>query len=87
VEHQDVRARVPDASFDVVTFHSNIYYFSVDERVSLLRHAAAFLAPGGRLLLTTTGVGCGPMAVGLDIWSAGTEGCGRLPAPAELVGQ
>jgi SAM-dependent methyltransferase len=87
VDKGDVRDRTPEAVFDLVTFHNNIYYFPVDERVALLRHARAFLKPGGRLLLTTACSGGSPAAVGLDIWSAGTERCGRLPAPDELVAQ
>ena len=87
VEPGDVRKRAPEAVFDLVTFHNNIYYFPVGERVALLRHALAFLKPGGRLLLTTSCSGGGPLGVALDIWSAGTEGCGRLPAAAELVAQ
>ncbi len=87
VDTGDVRQRAAEAAFDLVTFHNNIYYFAVDERVALLRHARSFLKPGGRLLLTTACSGGGPVGVALDIWSAGTEGCGRLPAAAELVAQ
>jgi len=87
VEKGDVREREPEAVFDLVTFHNNVYYFPVDERVALLRHALAFLKPGGKLLLTTACSGGGLMSVGLDIWSAGTERCGRLPAPEELLAQ
>lgn len=87
VDKGDVRDRAPEPVFDVVTFHNNIYYFPVDERVALLRHAARFLVPGGRILLTTACSGGSPAAVVLDIWSAGTRGCGRLPGPPELVSQ
>jgi len=87
VDKGDVRERTPEAIHDVVTFHNNIYYFPVEERVALLRHALRFLVPGGHVLLTTACSGGGPTAVSLDIWSAGTEGCGRLPSPPELVAQ
>jgi len=87
VEKGDVGEREPEAVFDLVTFHNNIYYFPVEERVALLRHALAFLKPGGKLLLTTACSGGGPMVVALDIWSAGTERCGRMPAAKELVTQ
>lgn len=87
VDKGDVRDRSPEPVFDLMTFHNNIYYFPVDERVALLRHARAFLKPGGRLLLTTACSGGSPVGIGLDIWSAGTEGCGRLPSPDELVAQ
>ena len=85
VDKGDVRDRAPEAAFDLVTFHNNIYYFPVAERAALLEHALAFLKPGGTILLTTTCSGGSPAAVALDIWSAGTERCGRLPAPEELV--
>lgn len=87
VDNLDVRKKTAEGTFDLVTFHNNIYYFPVAERVGLLRHARALLKPGGKLLLTTTCSGGGPAAIGLDIWSAGTERCGRLPAPEELVDQ
>lgn len=87
VDEGDIRHRPPAPIFDLVTFHNNIYYFPVDERVAVLRHAFGFLRPGGGILLTTACRGGGPIAIGLDIWSAGTEGCGRLPAPLELVTQ
>lgn len=87
VDEGDVRDVMPGGGFDVMTFHNNIYYFPVDERVALLRHARSFLEPGGAILLTTACSGGGPMAVCLDVWSAATERCGRLPAPEELVAQ
>jgi SAM-dependent methyltransferase len=87
VDHGDVRDLKPDASFDLVTFHNNIYYVPVVERVALLRHAGALLKPAGKLLVTSACSGGGPTSVALDIWSAGTERCGRLPAPEELIDQ
>ncbi len=87
VDKGDVRDRTPEPIYDVVTFHNNIYYFPVAERVALLCHAMRFLAPGGRILLTTMCGGGSAPSVILDIWSAGTEGCGRLPTPDELLGQ
>lgn len=87
VEAGDVRERAPEPTFDVVTLHNNIYYFPVDERVALFEHLRGFLRPGGRLVVTT---GCADGSVGmqlLDLWSAATRGCGRLPAPAELEEQ
>ena len=87
IEAGDVRERAPEPAFDVVTLHNNIYYFPVDERVALLAHLRGFLAPGGRLLLTT---GCQGGSVGmalLNLWSASTRGCGRLPEAAELKEQ
>src|SRR5207244_3464362 len=66
---------------------NNIYYFPVDERVDLLRHVRGFLVPGGRLLVTTLCLGRGVAVDILNLWGAMTEGCGRLPAPQELLTQ
>lgn len=87
VDKGDVRDRAPEAAFDLVTLHNNIYYFAVEERTALLRHLRGFLVPGGRLLLTTGCAGGSPFMQALDIWSANTEGCGRLPGVAELESQ
>lgn len=87
VDRRDVREQPCGEAFDLVTFHNNIYYFPLAERVPLLRHALALLKPGGTLLLTTACGGGSPTVAALDIWSAGTEGCGRLPTPEELLAQ
>jgi cyclopropane fatty-acyl-phospholipid synthase-like methyltransferase len=83
----DVRERRAEPAFDLVTLHNNIYYFPVEERVALFEHLRGFLAPRGRLLLTT---GCRGGSVSmelLNLWSASTRGCGRLPDPSELEAQ
>lgn len=87
VEAGDVRAKRPEPVFDLATLHNNIYYFPVAERVSLLRHVLGFLAPGGRLLLTTGCRGGGAAMCVLSLWGALTAGAGRLPGVAELEGQ
>jgi SAM-dependent methyltransferase len=87
VDKGDVRDRTPEAAFDLVTLHNNIYYFPVEERPALLRHLRGFLTPGGRLLLTTGCAAGSPAMQALDIWSANTRGCGRLPEVGELEAQ
>ena len=87
VELCDVRHYETDAEFDLVTLQNNIYYFPVNERVELLKLLGSFLKPGGKLLVTTGCRGGSPTMQVLDIWSASTEGCGRLPAPNELESQ
>ena len=87
IEVGDVLQRAPEAVFDVATLHQNIYYFPMDGRVGTLRHVRAFLKPGGRLLLTTVCLGRGAAVDVLNLWGAMTEGCGRLPTPAEMVAQ
>jgi protein-L-isoaspartate O-methyltransferase len=87
VEFCDVREREPEASFDIATLLNNIYYFEVSERVALFRRLRGFLKPGGKLLLITGCRGGSPIMQTLDLWSAATEGCGRLPTPEELESQ
>jgi SAM-dependent methyltransferase len=87
IEGGDVRERAPEAVFDVVTLHNNIYYFEVEARVALLEHLRRFLKPGGRLLLTTGCQGGSPMMEVLNLWSAATRDCGRLPGVEELKDQ
>jgi SAM-dependent methyltransferase len=87
VEVGDIRRRPPEAAFDLVTLHQNIYYFPVAERPALLRHVRGFLKPGGRLLLTTECRGRSPAAAVLDLWGAMTVNCGRLPEPDALAAQ
>ncbi len=53
IETGDIRKRVPDERYDIVTLYNNIYYFPVEDRVSLLRHVKGFMNSGGFLLLTT----------------------------------
>lgn len=87
VESGDIRERPPCAEFDTVMLNNNIYYFPVEKRVELIRHLGAFLKPGGHLLITTACLGRNVFSGLLDIWSAGCEGCGRLPAPGEMLAQ
>jgi SAM-dependent methyltransferase len=87
IEAGDVLERTPQPVFDVATLHQNIYYFPVAARPGVLCHVRGFLKPNGRLLLTTFCQGGSAGGAVLDLWAAMTEGCGRLPAPAEMVSQ
>jgi SAM-dependent methyltransferase len=87
IEVGDVLRRSPEPTFDLVTLHQNIYYFPIENRVSVLQHVRGFLKPGGRLLLTTWCQGGGMGAGLLNLWGAMTEGCGRLPTVAEMEAQ
>lgn len=87
VETGDIREKRPTELFDIATLYNNIYYFPVEDRVSLLRHIADFLKPGGFLLLTTCCQGGSLGSEALNLWGAATAGCGRLPSGDELVGQ
>jgi SAM-dependent methyltransferase len=87
VEAGDIRERAASVEFDAVMLNNNIYYFPVEKRVDLLRHLGGFLKPGGRLLITSQCLARNVFSGLLDIWSAGCEGCGRLPIRDELVRQ
>ncbi|MBI1916055.1 MAG: class I SAM-dependent methyltransferase [Planctomycetes bacterium] len=86
IEAADVRKRTPEAVYDLVTLHNNVYYFPVDARVSLLRHLRGFLKPAGRILVTTHCVGTSSGAC-IGLFAALTEGCGRLPRHEEMIAQ
>ena len=86
VEAGDIRERVPEPAYDLVTLHNNVYYFPVDARVSLLRHLRAFLKPRGRILITTHCAGTSSGAC-IGLFAALTEGCGRLPHREEMIAQ
>jgi 4-hydroxy-2,2'-bipyrrole-5-carbaldehyde O-methyltransferase len=87
IENCDVREYAAGPEFDLATLHQNIYYFRVEERVSLARHLGGFLKPGGRLLITTACQGGSPAVQALNIWVSTTEGYGPLPAPEQLCAQ
>ena len=87
IETGDIREKVPDEPFDIATLYNNIYYFPVEERVTILRHVGSFLKPGGFLLLTTLCQGGGFGADVLNLWGAVTRDCGRLPSEDELIRQ
>jgi SAM-dependent methyltransferase len=87
IEEGDFRARSTGALFDIATLYNNIYYFPIDERVSLLERIRSFLKPGGFLLLTTCCQGGSLGVEALNLWGAATNGAGRLPAENELVRQ
>lgn len=87
IETGDVRDRIPESEFEIVTLHNNIYYFPVDERVALLAHVKGFIKPGGVLLLTTCCQGGNPGIAVLNLWGAATESGGRLPGIDEMVSQ
>ncbi|HZU57905.1 MAG TPA: class I SAM-dependent methyltransferase [Actinocrinis sp.] len=83
----DLRTLQLEPQFDLVTMHNNIYYFAPAERVAILERARRLLAPGGKLLLTTS---CKGGHVGLDLlnlWFEYADFGGPLPAADELVEQ
>ncbi len=87
IEVGDIRLKVPDQRFNIVTLYNNIYYFPVESRVALLQHIRQFLKPGGFLLLITCCQGGSLGVEALNLWGAATLGAGRLPGKDELVSQ
>lgn len=87
IVHSDVREYSSLQKFDLITLHQNIYYFSVSEREDLFRCLAAFLKPGGQVLLTTICRNRQPTIRAMDIWVSTTDGYGSLPNPDQLVRQ
>ncbi len=87
IEVADVRNYDEPGTFDVVTLYNNIYYFPVEERVSLLKRLRDRLNPGGILLLTT---GCMNGSIEFELVNlihGTTRGWGRLPFRDEMLRQ
>lgn len=76
-----------DERFDLVTLHNNIYYFPEADRVEVLARARDALAPGGKLLLTTSCQGGSPSLEVLNLWFEFADFGGPLPVEDELVEQ
>lgn len=74
-------------TFDLVTMHQNIYYFPTAERSAALRKVRSLLAPGGRLLITSSCRGGSPSLEVLSMWLSYADFGGPLPAEDQLVGQ
>lgn len=83
----DLRALAFDERYDLVTLHNNIYYFPEADRVEVLARAREALAPGGRLLLTTSCQGGSPSLEVLNLWFEFADFGGPLPVEEELVAQ
>lgn len=83
----DLRTLDLEPQFDLVTMHNNIYYFAPEERVAILERVRGLLAPGGKLLLTSS---CKGGHIGLDmlnLWFEYADFGGPLPAESDLVDQ
>jgi hypothetical protein len=63
------------------------YCCPVEARVALYERRRGSLALGGVIVTTTWCRGRTPGAAAIDLWFSLTEGCGWLPAVAELAGQ
>jgi 4-hydroxy-2,2'-bipyrrole-5-carbaldehyde O-methyltransferase len=83
----DLRDLDLEPQFDLVTLHNNIYYFPESERVAVLERARSLLAPGGRLLLTTSCPGGSAGIEALNLWFEYADFGGPLPREHELVAQ
>ncbi|MFD1660505.1 SAM-dependent methyltransferase [Streptomyces caeni] len=76
-----------DETFDLVTMHQNIYYFPVAERVEALRAVRSLVAPGGRLLITSSCQGGSASLEALNLWLTYADFGGPLPEENALVEQ
>lgn len=74
-----------EPQFDLVTMHNNIYYFPEAERTRALERARSLLAPGGRILLTTSCRGGNAGIEVLNLWFEYADFGGPLPREDELV--
>ncbi|MEV0766194.1 class I SAM-dependent methyltransferase [Nocardia sp. NPDC050435] len=85
VRHADVRELELEPQFDLIAMHNNIYYFPLEERTKLLEQARSLLAPGGRLLLTTSCRGGNLSMEVLNLWFEFADFGGPLPDAIELA--
>jgi 4-hydroxy-2,2'-bipyrrole-5-carbaldehyde O-methyltransferase len=83
VDIGDIRNYTTLERFDLVTLHNNIYYFSIPERLDLIRLLVSLLNPGGKLLVTTACQGYASTEM-LNLWGQMAEGMGALPEPDDL---
>lgn len=65
--------------FDLVTLYNNIYYFAVEERVSLFRDLRSRLAPKGALAIVSLMQGKSVTSADFDLVLKSTLGCAPLP--------
>ena len=87
IETNDIRKYRCEKKFDIVTFYNLVYYFSVNERIDLLRHLCSFLKPAGQLVLTTLCPVNDPSIQLMNLWASMTDGCGPLPYPEQVCDQ
>ena len=68
-----------DGPFDLITLYNNIYYFTPEERLPLLRGFRSWISPAGSFALVTLMRSSTPVAADLDLALRCTEGCTGLP--------
>jgi 4-hydroxy-2,2'-bipyrrole-5-carbaldehyde O-methyltransferase len=83
VDTGDIRTYTSPERFDLVTLHNNIYYFSIPERLDLIRRMTSFLNAGGKILVTSACQGFQSTMM-LNLWGQMTDGMGALPEPDDL---
>ncbi|QPF73606.1 class I SAM-dependent methyltransferase [Roseateles sp. DAIF2] len=71
--------------YDLITLHNNFYYFDAAQREALLDRVAALLAPGGRLLMTSSCRGGSPAIAALHLWWSLSERSAGLPERDALL--
>ena len=84
---QDVREFRSHEQFDILTLFNNIYYFPVEERVTLLKYLKSLLKPNGRIVITTGSVNGSIEFELVNLIHASTRGWGRLPDRDEMLHQ
>lgn len=81
----DIRSLSFDSRFDLITLYNNIYYFPGEDRPALLATLHSWLAPGGRLAITTLCPGGSHFSRIMMLWSTAAAGAGSLPEPEAFV--
>jgi SAM-dependent methyltransferase len=83
----DLRTLGLEPTFDLITMHNNIYYFTDAERADILGRARSMLGPGGKLLLTSACRGGHVSLDMLNLWMEYADFGGSLPHHERLLEQ
>jgi protein-L-isoaspartate O-methyltransferase len=73
--------------FDLITLYNNIYYFPVDERVSLLAFLRQRLKPSGRLAIVSLFAGPTVVAANFELVLCSTLGCFPMGTVENIIAQ
>lgn len=79
VRCSDLRTLQEQPRFDLVTLHNNIYYAAPHEQAQLVERCRDLLAPGGRLVMTSTVQSSSPVSAALNLWFLCSDFGSALP--------
>ena len=84
LRHQSFFDMQGESLYDLITLHNNIYYFTEEQRQTVLTQAHKLLKPGGQLLMTTSCQGGSSAITALNLWFSLSDVGGALPEVEQL---